>query len=225
MPDLPRFDSATSFSRLARQAPAYPPRPHLLIFVVAYHAESTIDEVLTRIPTAIAEMYDTEVLVLDDASTDLTFERASIVRLPFPLTVLSSAKAQTFSATPRLVTQNAGPHHPWPMVLRGHVIPEPQPNRTPQLNRRTKNRLPQQSVAVLGRDDSTRAVSGRTACRYSLSRSQRIGMATRAAASQKYARQPACRGLAHPRVRGTRRPELDVARENVEAEENGKQLC
>jgi hypothetical protein len=56
VPDLPRFDNAISFSRLARQSAARSPRPRLLIFVVAYHAESTIDEVLTRIPSAIAEM-------------------------------------------------------------------------------------------------------------------------------------------------------------------------
>ena len=73
MPDLPRFDNAISFSRHVRQSTARSPRPRLLIFVVAYHAESTIDEVLTRIPIEIAELYDAEVLVLDDASTDFYF--------------------------------------------------------------------------------------------------------------------------------------------------------
>jgi hypothetical protein len=49
VPDLPRFDNAISFSRHTRQSAARSPRPRLLIFVVAYHAETTIDEVSTRI--------------------------------------------------------------------------------------------------------------------------------------------------------------------------------
>src|SRR5437879_3354491 len=44
VPDLPRFNNAISFSRHVRQSVARSPRPRLLIFVVAYHAESTIDE-------------------------------------------------------------------------------------------------------------------------------------------------------------------------------------
>src|SRR5258708_3821165 len=102
VPDLPRFDNAISFSRHVRQTPARSPRPRLLIFVVAYHAESTIDEVLTRIPIEIAELYDTEVLVLDDASTDLTFVRASTIRLPFPLTVLSNPVNQGYGGNQKL---------------------------------------------------------------------------------------------------------------------------
>jgi len=49
VPDLPRFDNAISFSRHTRQSAARSPRPRLLIFVVAYLAETTIDEVSTRI--------------------------------------------------------------------------------------------------------------------------------------------------------------------------------
>jgi hypothetical protein len=56
VPDLPRFDHAISFSRHARQTAARSQRPRLLIFVVAYHEESTVDEVLTRIPSAFAEL-------------------------------------------------------------------------------------------------------------------------------------------------------------------------
>jgi len=70
--------------------------------VVAYHAESTIDRVLTRIPAAIAEQYDVEVLVIDDASTDLTFERATSSRLAFPLTVLSNPVNQGYGGNQKL---------------------------------------------------------------------------------------------------------------------------
>ncbi len=44
----------------------------LLIFVVAYNAESTIEKVLCRIPTSL-HTRDVEVLVIDDSSRDDTF--------------------------------------------------------------------------------------------------------------------------------------------------------
>jgi glycosyltransferase involved in cell wall biosynthesis len=50
------------------------PKKRLLIFVVAYHAESTLTTVLERIPSAIFEAYDCEILVIDDASADRTFQ-------------------------------------------------------------------------------------------------------------------------------------------------------
>jgi glycosyltransferase involved in cell wall biosynthesis len=48
-------------------------RPKLLIFVIAYHAESTLRSVLERVPRSIFESYACEVLVVDDASEDRTF--------------------------------------------------------------------------------------------------------------------------------------------------------
>ena len=51
-------------------------RPRLLVFVVAYKAEKTIQTVLTRIPAWLQELCDVEILVIDDASNDATFERA-----------------------------------------------------------------------------------------------------------------------------------------------------
>ena len=49
-------------------------KPRLLIFVIAYYAESTLRAVLERIPRSIFEDYDCEVLVVDDASEDRTAE-------------------------------------------------------------------------------------------------------------------------------------------------------
>lgn len=67
------------------------PKPKVLIFIVAYNAERTIEEVLHRIPAELRD-FDTEILVIDDSSTDATFERAHemerAANLPFPLTVL-----------------------------------------------------------------------------------------------------------------------------------------
>ncbi|MDP9000425.1 MAG: bifunctional glycosyltransferase/class I SAM-dependent methyltransferase [Myxococcota bacterium] len=50
------------------------PMPRLLVFVIAYYAESTLRSVLERIPSLIFEEYDVEVLVIDDGSVDRTFE-------------------------------------------------------------------------------------------------------------------------------------------------------
>jgi glycosyltransferase involved in cell wall biosynthesis len=46
----------------------------VLIFVVAYHAESHIASVLERIPKEIwdSEKYTSEILIIDDASADGT---------------------------------------------------------------------------------------------------------------------------------------------------------
>lgn len=49
------------------------PTPRLLIFVIAYRAESTLRRVLERIPRSVFAEYDCVVLVVDDASEDRTF--------------------------------------------------------------------------------------------------------------------------------------------------------
>lgn len=50
-----------------------PRRKKLLVFVIAYYAEATLKKVLERIPSAVFERFDCEVLVVDDASEDRTF--------------------------------------------------------------------------------------------------------------------------------------------------------
>jgi glycosyltransferase involved in cell wall biosynthesis len=49
-------------------------QPKLLIFIVAYHAESTLEQVLDRIPPSVFADYDCQILVVDDSSNDRTFE-------------------------------------------------------------------------------------------------------------------------------------------------------
>ena len=46
----------------------------LLIFVVAYNHEKTIESVIKRIPKKLTNLYDLEILIIDDASSDKTFE-------------------------------------------------------------------------------------------------------------------------------------------------------
>ena len=49
-------------------------KPRLLIFVIAYYAESTLRRTLERIPQDVFDEYDCEVLVVDDGSEDRTFD-------------------------------------------------------------------------------------------------------------------------------------------------------
>lgn len=50
-----------------------PRRSRVLIFVVAYEAETTLERVLERVPDSVFA-HDTEILVIDDSSKDSTFE-------------------------------------------------------------------------------------------------------------------------------------------------------
>jgi glycosyltransferase involved in cell wall biosynthesis len=79
-------------------------RPRLLIFVVAYNAERTIEDVLTRIPPELAELYEVEVLVIDDSSRDRTFERGEDARegLPFRLHVLYNPVNQGYGGNQKI---------------------------------------------------------------------------------------------------------------------------
>jgi glycosyltransferase involved in cell wall biosynthesis len=44
-----------------------------LIFIVAYNHEKTIEKVVNRIPKKLFNLYDLEILIIDDASKDRTF--------------------------------------------------------------------------------------------------------------------------------------------------------
>ena len=81
-------------------------RLRVLVFVVAYNAERTIESVLGRIPPQLLDRYDLEVLVIDDSSPDRTFERGDAVRLnatlPFPLHVLFNPKNQGYGGNQKI---------------------------------------------------------------------------------------------------------------------------
>ena len=86
-------------------------RPKLLVFIVAYNAETTIDRVLTRIPSSLGELYDTEVLIIDDSSEDRTFERSEMSKrggdVPFDLTVLVNPVNQGYGGNQKIGFQYA----------------------------------------------------------------------------------------------------------------------
>lgn len=78
-------------------------RTRLLIFVVAYHAESTLERLLERLPASVFEM-DTRVLVIDDSSTDSTFEaglRASAASR-YPIEVRYNPRNQGYGGNQKL---------------------------------------------------------------------------------------------------------------------------
>ncbi len=81
-------------------------KKRLLCFIVAYNAEKTIQHVLSRIPPQIASEYDTEVLVIDDASGDRTFEQSQQVLLDdsftLPLTILYNPVNQGYGGNQKI---------------------------------------------------------------------------------------------------------------------------
>src|SRR3989454_12688949 len=81
-------------------------KPRLLVFIVAYHAEKTIEGVRARIPHTLTVDYDVEVLIIDDSSTDSTFERSESMRragaLPFKSHVLFNPKNQGYGGNQKI---------------------------------------------------------------------------------------------------------------------------
>ena len=76
----------------------------LLIFIVAYNAEKTIDKVLRRIPSAL-HRDEVEVLIIDDFSQDNTFEsslRFQQGQTPLKITVLRTPENQGYGGNQKL---------------------------------------------------------------------------------------------------------------------------
>ena len=74
----------------------------VLIFIVAYNAERTIQNVLQQIPAAMAQ-FDTHILIIDDSSHDRTFERALDFQASgFPITVLVNPVNQGYGGNQKI---------------------------------------------------------------------------------------------------------------------------
>ncbi|MBL22456.1 MAG: glycosyltransferase/methyltransferase [Rhodospirillaceae bacterium] len=101
MSDTTENTSPTPPARSARKR-----KPKLLIFIVAYNAEKTIENVLTRIPESLATEFTVEVLIIDDASQDETFERGQAIRekgkFPFKLHVLFNPVNQGYGGNQKI---------------------------------------------------------------------------------------------------------------------------
>ncbi|HMA80501.1 MAG TPA: glycosyltransferase family 2 protein, partial [Candidatus Binatia bacterium] len=81
-------------------------KPRVLVFVVAYNAERTIESVLSRIPASLSEDYEVEILAIDDASGDRTFEIGQRVKLAgalsLPLRVLFNPVNQGYGGNQKI---------------------------------------------------------------------------------------------------------------------------
>ena len=80
-------------------------RPKVLIFIVAYNAQATLRDVLRRIPPDLARDADVEVLVIDDASTDRTFEVGidpDLSEMGFKLTTLVNPVNQGYGGNQKI---------------------------------------------------------------------------------------------------------------------------
>jgi len=79
-------------------------KPRALVFVVAYHAESTIVGVLERIPEL--PDYETEVLIIDDSSSDATYALSEKLRrlgnYRHTLTVLANPVNQGYGGNQKI---------------------------------------------------------------------------------------------------------------------------
>src|SRR5438552_3846958 len=76
----------------------------VLIFIVAYNAETTIEKVLSRIPASL-QSDDLEVLIIDDSSKDETFSsslRYQQAHSDFKITVLRTPENQGYGGNQKL---------------------------------------------------------------------------------------------------------------------------
>lgn len=82
------------------------PKPNLLIFIVAYLAERTIDKVVRRIPPDLLDTYNIEILIIDDCSADATFSEGVRVGrdadVPFRVTVLYNPVNQGYGGNQKI---------------------------------------------------------------------------------------------------------------------------
>lgn len=79
----------------------------VLIFVVSFNAEAFIEKVLDRIPRGVwdNDIYDTELLVIDDQSSDKTFDRVVVYKDSHPdlkITILYNPVNQGYGGNQKL---------------------------------------------------------------------------------------------------------------------------
>jgi glycosyltransferase involved in cell wall biosynthesis len=81
-------------------------KSRVLVFVVAYNAARTIERVLSRIPASLSEDYEVEILAIDDASSDRTFDISHKVKvagsLSLPLRVLFNPTNQGYGGNQKI---------------------------------------------------------------------------------------------------------------------------
>jgi glycosyltransferase involved in cell wall biosynthesis len=111
-------------------------KQRLLIFIVAYNAETTLGAVLDCIPHVLLEEFELEVLAIDDASSDQTFKIGSALshsgNLPFKFKVLVNPINQGYGGNQKLGYQYALKHG-FDLVALLHGDGQYAPEALPQL--------------------------------------------------------------------------------------------
>lgn len=78
----------------------------LLVFIVAYKAENTIEDVINRIPKTLKREFNTEVLIIDDASDDETYKRSLTyikkIQPTFKFTILKNPVNQGYGGNQKI---------------------------------------------------------------------------------------------------------------------------
>jgi glycosyltransferase involved in cell wall biosynthesis/2-polyprenyl-3-methyl-5-hydroxy-6-metoxy-1,4-benzoquinol methylase len=107
----------------------------LLVFIVSYHAERTIEDVLVRIPKELS-CYDVEILLIDDASSDATFDQAHTFRnsgrCRYRLTVLANPVNQGYGGNQKIGYFYAS-QHGFDVVALVHGDGQYAPEKLPEL--------------------------------------------------------------------------------------------
>ena len=121
----------------------------LLIFIVAYNHETTIQEVLGRIPRDLTQ-YESEILIIDDGSGDGTFRQAEAYRerrdFDFRLTVLKNPVNQGYGGNQKIGFQYAIKHE-FDVVALVHGDGQYAPEKLPEL---IKPIMSEEADAVFG---------------------------------------------------------------------------
>jgi glycosyltransferase involved in cell wall biosynthesis len=108
----------------------------VLIFIVAYNAETTIEKVLSRIPASL-HCADVEVLIIDDSSGDETFRnglRYQAANSDFKITVLRTPENQGYGGNQKLGYRYAI-EHGFDIVALLHGDGQYAPEKLPMLLR------------------------------------------------------------------------------------------
>src|SRR5690242_7517506 len=136
----------------------------VLVFVVAYNAERTLETVLSRIPASLADDYEVEILAIDDASGDRTFEIGQQIKtarsLPFPLRVLFNPINQGYGGNQKIGYHYALKNN-FDFVALLHGDGQYAPEVLPEL---LKPLVQGAADAVFGSRMLTRGVALRAAC-------------------------------------------------------------
>jgi glycosyltransferase involved in cell wall biosynthesis len=86
-------------------------KPRLLVLIVAYHAARTIKKVVQRIPPSLLDLYNVEILIIDDCSADETFSESVGIGthpdIPFKVTVLNNSVNQGYGGNQKIGYQYA----------------------------------------------------------------------------------------------------------------------